>query len=782
MFCPDRSIRNLLVPLIALAIPAFSQTETVNGTIRGRVTDQSGTPVSQAAITVENAQTGFYRSVESNDEGYFIFPNLPLGTYAVIIRKEGFETQNHPGVVLDAGAGTIINAQFQVGAVSTAIEITDGAPVVDTTRVDIGRTISHEEIDNLPLTSRNPYNFILFQPGLSGHPNPELGIPRTLNTNGFLDRVNYQVDGMVDTESDRYGLRLFPISDIYINQVQTVSNSFAPEFGNTVGDIYNVITSTGTNDFHGELSFIGRPPGGSARTILLPANYPAGAIDLHDYAVNAGGPIKKDRLFIFGGYEHLLRGTPTPTTINPIAAAEIGIPSSLLTTAPTVQHAQFLNLRVDWTINSKNSLFVRYDYFRNEYPFNTQNGGLNALDAATDFHDRSHVAGLQLLTTFSPNLLNEFRASDPYRNERHSANPLTGPGPEIIISGVATFNGTESAGDRFAEKIPSLSDNFTVVKGTHTMKAGLGWQQNNDNQEGDVYSSYTFSSIANYLAAKSGVSPYAYSLYQTVLGIPGASYKSYFYDFFAQDSWQARPNLVVIYGVRWGRFQAPTPPANTPFIYNQHFRTPNRDWAPRLGLAWSLNSKTVLRVSSGLFFDAPPTNTWYDTFAYGGSTQAFTDLFAPNTPGAPVFPNVITYLPGATYTIPPTIYALTPNFKNTYAINSNVQIARQLTQNDSLTVGYVNTRGRNLEYIRDMNLINPIGYLADEQPIYSPLVNAGTRLYPQFNGIALEDVGATSRYNALVATYTRSMGARLSGKCFINVVAFHQRCSGCQCF
>ena len=80
---------------------------------------------------------------------------------------------------------------------------------------------------------------------MSGHPNQELGIPRTVNTNGLLDRINYQMDGMVDTESDRYGVRLFPIADIYVGEIQTVSNSFLPEFGMTSGDIYNVITPSG---------------------------------------------------------------------------------------------------------------------------------------------------------------------------------------------------------------------------------------------------------------------------------------------------------------------------------------------------------------------------------------------------------------------------------------------------------------------------------------------------------------------------------------------------------
>lgn len=733
---------------------AFAQTQAINGSIRGRVVDATGAPVPKASVAVADAANGFSRTVDTNDEGYYVSPNLPLGTYSVTVQKQGFDTERHTGIVLNAGTEAVIDSQLKIGSVSTTVEVTGGAPVLEASRVSTGLTIDHDEVDNLPLTSRNPYNFVIFQPGLSGHPNPELGIPRTLNTNGLLDRINFQMDGMVDTESDRYGLRLFAISDIYVREVQTVSNSFAPEFGNTAGDIFNVITNSGTNNYHGEFYFIGRPPDGVARTILLAANKPNSSIDLHDYAFNSGGPIKKDKVFIFGGYEHLLRGTPTPVTIDPAVAAQIGIPTSQLATSPTVQHVQFLDLRVDWNINSKNQVFFRYDYFRNVYPFNTQNGGLNALAAGVDFQDRAHIGGLQLLTTFSPTALNELRASEPYRNEHHLADALTGPGPEIIITGVATFNGTQNAGDRFGEKIPSVSDNFTKVLGAHTIKTGFGWQLNNDNQIGDVYSAYTFPTTAAYLAAKSGANPLSYSTFQTVLGTPGASYKSYFYDFYAQDTWQFRPNLLVVYGLRWDRYQAPNGEANAPFLYTRSFNTPNRDFAPRLGLAWKVTPKTVVRANWGMFYEAPPTNVWYNTFANDGSTRAFTDTFAPTATGAPSFPNVFSFLPGATLPAPPSIFAVTPNFKNAYAMNTSIQIERQLSQNDKIILGYANTGARDLGYERDMNLINPTGTLADGRPIYSTAVNATTRLFPQFNAITLQDVGAISNYNAMLITYT----------------------------
>jgi hypothetical protein len=746
-----------LVALSACAV--FGQTQAINGTIRGRVVDPGGAPVGDASVEATNPDTGVARSFQTSEDGYFVFPNLPLGTWAVAVKKQGFETLRETGIVLNAGTQAEIEAKLVVGQVSTSIEVSGGAPVLEPSRLETGRTIGHEEVDNLPLTSRNPYNFIIFQPGVSGHPNPELGIPRTLNTNGLLDRINYQMDGMVNTESDRYGLRLFPISDIYVREVQTVSNAFAPEFGGTSGDIFNVITNSGSNTTHAEFYYIGRPVDANARPTLLASNQPKPNLTLTDYAANGSGRIIKDKLFIFGGYEHLTRGLPVANTIDPNQAATIGLDPSLLAVAPSVQHAQFLNIRVDWVITQKHQAFFRYNYFRNTYPFNTAVGGKNALDVAADFRDRAHVAGFQLLSTFTPNLLNEFRASDPYRNEAHLANPITGTGVQVVISGIATFGGSSSIGDHFAEKIPSLSDNVTWIRGNHTLKAGYGFQAINDNQVGNVYSRYTFPDINSYLGAKSGATPKSYSTYATVLGTPGTHYKSFFQDFFVQDSWKVRPNLTFNYGVRYDRFAGPPGEANAPFVWTQNFRTPNANFAPRIGAAWSVNPKTVVRANAGMFYEAPPTNLWYNALINDGSPKSFVATLSPSSAGAPSFPTVLAVVAGAA-PVTPAITTVTPNFKNAYTFNANLQIERQLSKNDSFMVGFTHTGARNQGYLRNLNLTNPIGTLADGRPIFSTSVSS--RVYPQFGNITLQDIGAIADYEALIAHYKHQFSSGVS--------------------
>ena len=286
----------------------WAQSESVNGTIRGRVSDPSDQPVAGSSVTAVNNATGYTRNISSADDGYYVIASLPIGTYTVTITKEGFDTLKFTDVVIQAGRDAVVDGALKLGSVSTSIEVGGGAPVVDPARTNIGRTISEAEVQTLPLTSRNPYNWIMFQPGVSGHPNPELGIPRTLNTNGFVDRINYQM------ESDRYGLRLFPISSVYVSEVQTVSNSFAPEFGGTTGNIYNVITGSGTNDLHGMFQWIRGPVDTTARPILLSPTAPKPNLLLNSFGMNAGGPVKKDKLFFYGAYEHLYRLPSAPRT------------------------------------------------------------------------------------------------------------------------------------------------------------------------------------------------------------------------------------------------------------------------------------------------------------------------------------------------------------------------------------------------------------------------------------------------------------------------------------
>ncbi|MBI3493527.1 MAG: carboxypeptidase regulatory-like domain-containing protein, partial [Acidobacteria bacterium] len=216
-------LRAFLSALLALtlAAPAYAQSQAANGAIEGTVSDSSGGVLPGVTVTVTNVETGIARTIVTNDKGLYRAPLLPLGTYRVVAELQGFKTYNQTGITVSVGATAVVNVAMAVGAVSETITVNADSPLIDTSRIDIGHTMSDLEVHNLPLVARNPYNFALVQPGVTGYENVEFGVPR-LAANGAAMRINYQIDGNTNTEKDRAGLRLLPISETAIAEVKVV--------------------------------------------------------------------------------------------------------------------------------------------------------------------------------------------------------------------------------------------------------------------------------------------------------------------------------------------------------------------------------------------------------------------------------------------------------------------------------------------------------------------------------------------------------------------------------
>jgi hypothetical protein len=232
----------------AIAAPAFAQSTAINGTIEGTVKDEQGAFLPGVTVTVTNMDTGDQRTVVTNESGLYRAPLLALGAYRLAAELQGFKKFEQSGVTLRAGQTAVIDISLSVGTVSETITVTADSPLVDLAKIEQGRTLTEAEIKTLPLTSRNPYNFALLQPGVVGFETNEFGVPR-LTANGALLRVNYQVDGSNNTQKDRAGLRQMPMSEVMIREVKVVTTGYAPEFGQTMGLVYNAITPSGTNNF-----------------------------------------------------------------------------------------------------------------------------------------------------------------------------------------------------------------------------------------------------------------------------------------------------------------------------------------------------------------------------------------------------------------------------------------------------------------------------------------------------------------------------------------------------
>src|ERR1022692_1741387 len=275
---------------VAAALPQFvwGQAAAINGEITGAVTDASGKGVARAIVQIINPATGLKQTVRTEDSGLYRFALLPIGNYDLTAQAVGFAEARRNTIVVNAGAAVTLNVLLQVAGASTQVDVAATWVNTDPSRTSLGTTLDDTAITNLPLVSRNPYNFILFQPNVSGRSNTEFGVPRKVNANGFNGRIDYQLDGGNNTESDRAGIRLIPISDSYVQEVQQVSNGFAPEFGNTVGTVFNTITKSGSNDYHGEAAYIFRRTPFSARPKLLPAAAPTPDVNVDSYVADGG--------------------------------------------------------------------------------------------------------------------------------------------------------------------------------------------------------------------------------------------------------------------------------------------------------------------------------------------------------------------------------------------------------------------------------------------------------------------------------------------------------------
>ncbi len=290
--------RSLLVALLlCLATGGWAQSTAINGTIEGTILDASGGVLPGVTVAVTNVDTGAQRVVTSNERGVYRAPLLSLGTYRLVAELAGFKKFERLGVTLSAGQTAVVNIALAVGEMTETVVVTAETPIVDAGKIDLGRNMGEREVKNLPLVSRNPYNFALLQPGVTGYENPEFGVPR-FSANGTLLRINYQVDGNTNTQKDRAGLRLVPMSEVMIKEVKVVTSGYAPEFGQTTGMVYNAITPSGTNVFKGSSS---ATASGARRFSAFPFFFQGPRTEdrkpdtkINTWTAEVGGPVIRD--------------------------------------------------------------------------------------------------------------------------------------------------------------------------------------------------------------------------------------------------------------------------------------------------------------------------------------------------------------------------------------------------------------------------------------------------------------------------------------------------------
>jgi len=763
---------------LSLAAPAFAQSQGANGAIEGTVSDSSGGVLPGVTVTITNLDTGLERSLVTNEKGLYRAPLLTLGTYRVVAELPGFKRFEQSGIKLSVGQSAVVNVSMGVGTVSETITVNADSPLIDTARIDIGHTMSDLEVHNLPLVARNPYNFALVQPGVTGIENVEFGVPR-LAANGAAMRINYQIDGNTNTEKDRAGLRLLPMSEVMIQEVKVVTTGFAPEFGQTMGMVYNAVTPSGTNKYKGEASYLFRRNSFSAfpfffgcGSTTVAANCPARAADaalpatkVDTGTADLGGPIVKNKLFFYGGWEQTRRDLSSGSliTVTPAVVALVGLKPQP-DAAPNVQTAKFAIAKSDYQINSNNRLTARWIRFHNDAPYNS-GGGTATLERATDFLDAMDSTAGQLVSSLGSNKLNELRFQYAHRHQQSVANADSGTGPAVSVASPAIAfggpwagTGQGNAGFDFKQDITQVIDNFTYIRAAHSYKFGFDMQHIYDGRIAAPQFAYTFPTTAAYLAAKAGTTPRGYTTMSQITGDLAFNMSTNVFSTFVQDDWQISPAVKVLYGMRYDLYNYPAGLADAPLASTRSFNIDKNNFGPRAGVAWAIDSETVLRASMGLMYDQALLGGYEQALQLSGSPKAPVYAFSGTSAGAPAFPNG-----AATGTLAvQSPWAVDPNFVVAHTLQTSAQLERSFSTNMSASIGVMYARGGELPVVTNINPINAIGTLGDGRPIFSTTASAATRLDPRFNLIQQVQSIGDSTFKSMTLQLNRRFSKGLS--------------------
>ncbi|HQZ94890.1 MAG TPA: carboxypeptidase regulatory-like domain-containing protein [Pyrinomonadaceae bacterium] len=321
---------------VLFAIPLTVAAQSTTATIVGSVTDPGGAQVPNASITARNADTGLKRTVVSGEDGSYRIEFLPVGKYVVeVTATSGFKKAFRDGIVLQVNDTGKVDISLEVGSVTESVTITGGAAEVNTSNAELGRTIQTKEIENLPLVERNIYALLDLTPGVQSNNsgvatasaatnNLTLGFPeqRTLingGTDGGTGSVNYFLDGGTNMTNLRNTGNSTPSPDA-IQEFRVQTNSYNAEYGRFASGIINVLTKSGTNQFHGSLYEFTRSQKFNANewgSQVAKAPYKR-----NQFGGTIGGPIKRDKSFFFFSYSGLrqltnrfLAGAVLPTAL-----------------------------------------------------------------------------------------------------------------------------------------------------------------------------------------------------------------------------------------------------------------------------------------------------------------------------------------------------------------------------------------------------------------------------------------------------------------------------------
>ena len=685
---------SLLRSFALLAVLAAGLAQTPTGIISGTVTDASGAVIPGATVTITNKATSVTRTVKASPEGAYSAPSLEPGVYQVRVEVQGFRTVVRDATV-EVGATTTADVRMEVGQSTDVVSVEAAAAQVEYERNAVDGVITRQQIQGLPLNGRSFLNLASLEPGVS----VSIGSTAQYNAQFAVSilgasagRTAYTVDGGNIRDSIENSGPGMNFSQEVVQEFQLSAVNFDLSTGITAVGAVNVVTRSGSNDFHGSGYFFFRDHNMAAYPALRrnPLN-PDPFFARRNPGFWIGGPIVKDKLFFFFNYEY--QNQTSAVTVQP------NLPS--LTPLTSVYSSPYkgktLSGRFDYRLSAKHTLFARYSHDGNTSV--GPNGGAEPPSNWVVNANWSDQTLFGLTSIFTPAIVNDFRFSYQYWHNRNlfpSQSFCTSPciglediGAQVSVNGSNLTLGhtTNATQGRDLRKF-QFDDGLTWQKGSHRIRFGGEYEYAPGTGFWGYCDPFCSSVAPPELIAGLKLGPLQGALfpnlptqvrtYQDLLNLPflgaiiGVGDPSqpppYNVDiakvnnrvrFYGQDTWKIKPNFTLNYGLAWEyetnlfnhdltkpQFLAPVYGSDLgPTDNNPH------NFSPALGFAWSpgKDQKTVIRGGAGLYYDTEqlyqrlqerayigPVGNGRVQFPNSGLTNTFPGIINLSTGGKPV--------------------------------------------------------------------------------------------------------------------------------------------------
>ena len=674
-----------LTLLLSAAVRAQVPTTILNGIVR----DVSGAVVANARVTATNDATQAQRETQSNAEGIYVLPDVPAGKYTVQIEASGLAPRKFTDVKLEAGRATTLDAQLGVATTATTVNVSDEASTIELTQSMIQGQVNSATIQSIPLNGRNFLELAYLVPGNTPAPNFDPTKTNTLEVSsaGGVGRGgNITVDGG-DNNDEVVGGTLSNFPEDSIQEFQIATSRYTAEVGRSGNSIINIVTRSGTNEFHGDAFFFVRNRDLQALPATFDRSLPTPPFDRQQYGGSIGGPLVKNKTWWFASGEYRHQNSDVQTGTRDFATDQI-----LNTAAPAPLRDALFSTRVDHQINPANTLMARYSFNRSTdtaeaeasepTPASTAAERQNSLNRFSSF-----VASWT--STISPTKVNAvlfhfdtfLNNIPPFAQDAPTTDPSLGLSTELVFPGLAdgvNFNTPQSTHlNRY-----QLRDAFSWSLGKHNLRMGAEYQQYNAFGEINPFGSGSVILTSNFgfqdLNGDGVVNdldiPIAVALKSVapVEPVPIPPITNSYFGLYTQDDWRVTRKLTLNLGLRWeydtdatatgssydacpNLIQQPTQPCVwMRNVLNENHSPDKKDFGPRVGFAYDPfgHGRTVVRGGFGVYYDriileVPGYERVQDDRAL--AVQQFSGSFC-TFPGDPNPPDLNTcFAPGASF-------------------------------------------------------------------------------------------------------------------------------------